>query len=575
MTEKVLKGVPVSKGIVLGHVLIIKDNDVDITKQIVNNSHLELEKLHNAINSSVKELKAIREKALREMGEDEALIFDAHITILNDIELISKVEEYIKIESVNADYAYKKVTDEFIELFNSMDNDYLRERAADIKDIRQRVINNILGIKNIELSSIEEEVILVAKDLTPSHTASMNRNKVIGFITEEGGVTSHTSIMARTLEVPAVVGVKDLLKTINAEDKVTFDGEVGTIYINPKDETIGLMNQSKEKYIKQRKRVESVRGKKSVTLDNHVIEISGNIGSVSDVKGVNDNDGDGVGLFRSEFLYMDRDRLPTEEEQFIAYRDTAIRLEGKPLVIRTLDVGGDKEIEYLELDKEMNPFLGYRAIRVCLERKDMFKEQIRALLRASDFGNIKIMFPMISSLQELMKAKGVVDECMKELDEKGIKYNKDIEVGMMIEVPSAAIISDILAKEVDFFSIGTNDLIQYTTAVDRMNTKIKNLYTPYHPSILRLVDMVINNGHKEGIWVGMCGEVAGNPKLIPVLLGMGLDEFSMSASNILEAKYILRNISKKDMEKHIDDILQLQDSDSVERYIEENIAIPQ
>ena len=399
----------------------------------------------------------------------------------------------------------------------------------------------------------------------------MDKDKVIGIVTELGGRTSHTSIMARSLEIPAVAGVKDITNIAKNGDFMIVDGSKGIVLINPSQDEVEFYQREKEKYEEFKQQTRQMKGKESISKDGVKVEIAANIGTPKDVDNVIENDGEGVGLYRTEFLYMDNDRLPTEDEQFEAYKVVAERLEGKPIVIRTLDVGGDKDIPYLELPKEMNPFLGYRAIRLCLDRRDIFKTQLRALLRASAYGNIKIMFPMISNIQEVREAKRILEEAKEELRKENIPFNEDIEVGIMVEIPSVAIHSDIFAREVDFFSIGTNDLIQYTLAVDRGNQEISHLYNQYDPAVLRLIKMTIDNGHKAGIWVGMCGEAAGDEKLIPVLLGMGLDEFSMNPASILKARYIISNTSKKEVEGMLDEILSLPTAEDVERYIDENI----
>ncbi len=431
----------------------------------------------------------------------------------------------------------------------------------------------MLGIKSVDLSTLKESVLLVSNDLTPSQTANMDKEKVLGFLTNMGGRTSHTAIMARSLEIPAVVGLKNITTTIKQGDYVIIDGDSGKVLINPDAENIAFYNKLKEECEKIKQGLQSFKDQASVTFDGKKVELAGNIGTPEDITGLLNNGAEGVGLFRTEFIYMNRECLPTEEEQFDSYKTVLEALSPKPVVIRTLDAGGDKELSYLNIDKEMNPFLGYRAIRICLKETALFKTQLRALLRASVYGNLKIMFPMISSLEELLLAKDILNEVKEELDTSKVSYDSNIEVGMMIEVPSAAIISDILAKHVDFLSIGTNDLIQYTCAVDRMNEKIHDLYSPFNPAVLRLIKMVIDNGHKEGIWVGMCGEMAGDRKLIPILLGMGLDEFSMSPISILPARKLIHSLSYSDMKIFIDVILTMTTSEDIQSYIEKDVMI--
>ncbi len=566
-------GIGVSPGIGIGKVIIKKEPTIKIEKKIIDEPQKEISKLNVARDKGKEQIEALYQHAFTTIGKEEAGIFRAHRMILEDPEFFGQIENKIIEEKTNAVWAISEVTKFFTDMFEAMEDEYMRERAADIKDVTGRLIRIILGIEETDLTNLSEEIIIVAEDLTPSDTAQMDRNKVIGFITEIGGKTAHSAIMARTLEIPAVVGLENATKIISDGDYVILDGDTGTVIINPEENIVEEYKRKKEDFIDFRKKLEQVRGQKSITVDGFKVEIAANIGTPKDVDGVINNDGEGVGLYRTEFLYMDRDKLPTEEEQFEAYKEVAVKLEGKPVIIRTLDIGGDKELSYLQLPKEMNPFLGYRAIRLCLDRTDIFRTQLRALLRASAFGNIKIMFPMISAIEELRKAKNILEEVKNELRAENVKFNENIEIGIMIEIPAAAVISDLFAKEVDFFSIGTNDLIQYTTAVDRGNRKISYLYNEFHPALLRLIKIVIDNGHKEGIWVGMCGEVAGNPQLIPILIGMGLDEFSMSASSMLRARWIINNISKKDMEGLVEKILKLPTAEEVKEYINKNIKI--
>ncbi|WP_202709551.1 phosphoenolpyruvate--protein phosphotransferase [Sporosalibacterium faouarense] len=568
-----MKGIGASPGIAIGKVLIKKEPEIKIEKLAISDSGQEIQRLKEARETCKEQIKNLYDRTLKTMGKKEAQIFEAHGMILEDPEFFGQVEEKISNESFNAEYALKEVTDTFVELFKNMDNEYMRERAADIKDVTTRVTRILLGIESTDFSSLDEEIIIIAEDLTPSDTAQMDKEKVLGFITEIGGKTAHSAIMARTLEIPAVVGVEDITELANNGDYIVFDGDEGTVVLNPEDDVIEEYKNKQAEYIKLKNRLNELKGEKSITKDGVEVELVANIGTPRDVKGVIKNDGEGVGLYRTEFLYMDRDRLPTEEEQFEAYKKVAEKLKDKPIVIRTLDIGGDKELSYLDLPKEMNPFLGYRAIRLCLDRTDIFKTQLRALLRASAYGNIKIMFPMISSIEEVRQAKAVLEEIKEDLRKENIKFNEEIEVGIMVEIPAVAVMSDLFAKEVDFFSIGTNDLIQYTTAVDRGNRKISYLYNQFHPALLRLVKMVIDNGHKEGIWVGMCGEVAGDPKLIPILIGLGLDEFSMSPISILKSRWIIKNLSKKEMEEMAEKVINLPTAEDVEKFIDENIDI--
>lgn len=562
-------GTNASPGIALGKALLVEHEKLVIEKKDINSVDEELKRFDNAMEKSIEDLKVVRDKALKDLGKKEAAIFEAHLMVLDDPELIKSTKDKITNEKLNAEFALKEIIDQFITIFESMENEYMRERAADIKDVSDRVLRHLLDKTIVDLAVLKEEVILVAHDLTPSDTATMNKDKVLGFLTNIGGRTSHTAIMARSLEVPAVVGLKDITKKVNNGDYIVFNGDSGEVIVNPDDETIKDYKELKSNYEQMQKELESLKGKESVSADGRAVELAGNIGTPKDIVGLENNDAEGVGLYRTEFLYMNRDSLPTEEEQYESYKKVLESINPNPVVIRTLDVGGDKNLPYLDFGDEMNPFLGYRAIRLCLDRKDIFKTQLRALLRSSIYGNLRIMFPMISSLEELLEAKEVLENVKSDLDNEGIKYSKDIEVGMMIEVPSAAISSDILAKHVDFFSIGTNDLIQYTTAVDRMNEKISYLYKPFNPAVLRLIKLVIDNGHKENIQVAMCGEMAGDQKLIPILLGMGLDEFSMSPISILPARKLIRSLKYEDAKDIADKVVNMSTAKEIEDYMDE------
>ncbi|WP_289681634.1 phosphoenolpyruvate--protein phosphotransferase [Romboutsia ilealis] len=562
-------GTGASPGIALGKALVIEHSELVIEKRNISNIEEEIQKLENAVKVSKDELTKVKEKALVELGEHEAEIFEAHLLVLEDPELVDSAISKIRDEKVNADYALNEIKEMFVAMFESMDNEYMRERAADIKDVTNRVLRHILGIKVVDLAGLDEEVVLIAHDLTPSDTATMNKSMVLGFLTDIGGRTSHTAIMARTLEIAAVVGLDDITKKVKDGDYIVFNGDTGEVIVNPDEETKAKYASLKEKFEEYRKSLELLKGQESITTDGRYVELAGNIGSPNDVSGLIKNDAEGVGLYRTEFLYMDKeDAFPNEEEQYEAYKAVLEGMNNKPIVIRTLDIGGDKELPYFEMEPEMNPFLGYRAIRLCLDRKDIFKTQLRALYRASVHGKLRIMFPMISSLEELLSAKEVIKEVLAELDAEKIAYANDVEVGMMIEIPSAAVISDILAKHVDFFSIGTNDLIQYTCAVDRMNQKISHLYNQFNPAVLRLIKMVIDNAHKEGKWVGMCGESAGDQRMIPILLGFGLDEFSMSPISILPARKLINSLSYAEMQKFGDEVLAMGTAKEIKEYVD-------
>ncbi len=567
------KGIGASPGVALGKALVVEHSELVIEKKSIDNVEAEIAKLEDAVAVSKEELVKVKEKASEELGAEEAEIFEAHLLVLEDPELIGSAIDKIKTESINAEYALNEIKEMFVSMFESMDNEYMKERAADIKDVTNRILRHILGIKVVDLSALSEEVVLIAHDLTPSDTATMNKKMVLGFLTDIGGRTSHTAIMSRTLEIAAIVGLNDITSKVKDGDFVVFNGDTGEVIVNPDEETISKYTELKAKYEDERKALQLLKGKPSVTLDGKHVELAGNIGTPNDIEGLIKNDAEGVGLYRTEFLYMDRDSFPTEEIQYEAYKAVLEGMDGKPIVIRTLDIGGDKELSYLSMEPEMNPFLGYRAIRLCLDRKDIFKTQLRALYRASVHGRLRIMFPMISSLEELLQAKEVVKEVLAELDSEGVAYAKDVEIGMMIEVPSAAVISDVLAKHVDFFSIGTNDLIQYTCAVDRMNQKISYLYNQFNPAVLRLIKTVIDNAHKEGKWAGMCGESAGDQKMIPILLGMGLDEFSMSPISILPARKLITSVKESDMKKLADDVLNMGTAEEIKSYIEKTFNI--
>ncbi|WMJ80383.1 phosphoenolpyruvate--protein phosphotransferase [Clostridium sp. MB40-C1] len=535
------KGIAASKGYAIGHVVIKEDSEVKIIETIIADIESEKARLHEAIINSKEQLEKIKEKAEKELGAEKAAVFESHMMLLEDPEFAGAIEMNIESSKINAEKALADVVSMYMGIFDSMEDEYMRERAADVKDVGNRILANLTGKLGGGLDNLNENTIIVAHDLTPSDTAQLDKSKVIGFLTNIGGRTSHSAIMARTLEIPAVVGLKDITKCVKNGDIVILDGEEGIAIINPDETLISEYKQKKEVYEKEKEELKKLINIETVTKSGKRIEVCGNIGKAEDIHQVLENGGDGVGLFRTEFLYMDREEMPTEEEQFESYKYVAEKSNPKPIVIRTLDIGGDKKLPYLPLPEEMNPFLGYRAIRLCLDKKDIFKIQLRALLRASAYGNIKIMFPMISSLEEFLTSKEVLSECMEELKSEGKEFNSDLEVGMMVEIPAAAICADELAKHVDFFSIGTNDLIQYTLAADRMNEKVSYLYKPNHPAVLRLIKMTIDAAHKEGKWCGMCGEVAGDEAMIPTLVEYGLDEFSMSATSILKAKQIIMN----------------------------------
>jgi phosphoenolpyruvate-protein phosphotransferase (PTS system enzyme I) len=570
---KVFEGIAASSGIAIAKAYRLENPDLTVEKKTIANVAEEVARFEAAIAKAKAELETIRARTLEELGEDKAAIFSAHLLVLSDPELLNPVKEKIETESVNAEYALRETASMFITMFESMDNEYMKERAADIRDVTTRVLAHLLGVSISNPSLISEEVIIIAEDLTPSDTAQLNRKYVKGFTTDIGGRTSHSAIMARSLEIPAVVGTKSVTAEIQNGDIVIVDGLHGQVIVNPSIEVVAEYEKKLAQFEAQKAEWAKLVNERTITKDGHHVELAANIGTPDDIKGVLENGAEGIGLYRTEFLYMGRDNLPTEEEQFEAYKTVLERMEGKPVVVRTLDIGGDKELPYLDLPKEMNPFLGFRAIRLCLEMQDMFRTQLRALLRASVYGNLKIMFPMIATLDEFRQAKAILLEEKAKLQAEGVQVSDDIEVGMMVEIPAAAILADQFAKEVDFFSIGTNDLIQYTMAADRMNERISYLYQPYNPAILRLISNVIDAAHKEGKWAGMCGEMAGDAIAIPILLGLGLDEFSMSATSILRARSQLKKLSKEEAVTFKETILSMRTAEEVVAFVKETFHI--
>ncbi|MBQ1769718.1 MAG: phosphoenolpyruvate--protein phosphotransferase [Turicibacter sp.] len=544
-----IKGIAASNGIAIAKAFKLIEPQLTVVKSTISDVEAEINLYKEALVKTTEELQKIKVKAAQNLSEEEAAVFDAHINMANDPELLSQTTDKIKSENVNASYAFDEVSNMFIMMFESMDNEYFRERAADIKDIKKRILAHLLGVKVNDPSTIDEQVVIIAEDLTPSDTAQLDRNFVKGFATNIGGRTSHSAIMARSLEIPAVVGTKTVLEDVKDGDMIILDGLEGNVIVNPSAEQLAHYEEVATSYEAQKAEWAKLKNEKTVSKDGQHVELAANIGTPKDVEGVLANGGEAVGLYRTEFLYMGRDNFPTEEEQFEAYKAVLEAMGDKPVVVRTLDIGGDKELPYLHLPKEMNPFLGYRAIRLCLDDTDLFRTQLRALLRASAYGKLRIMFPMIATLNEFRSAKALLLEEKAKLVAEGVTVSEEIEVGMMVEIPSAAVLADQFAKEVDFFSIGTNDLIQYTMAADRMNEKVSYLYQPYNPSILRLVKMVIDAAHKEGKWTGMCGEMAGDQTAIPLLLGLGLDEFSMSATSILPARSLISKLSKAEMQE--------------------------
>ncbi|ADV05318.1 phosphoenolpyruvate--protein phosphotransferase [Staphylococcus pseudintermedius] len=545
--SNIIKGIAASDGVAIAKAYLLVEPDLSFSNEKTDQPEAEVQKFNEALNNSKIELTKIRNHAEEQLGADKAAIFDAHLLVLDDPELIQPIEEKIKNESASAPQALTEVTQNFITIFESMDNEYMKERAADIRDVAKRVLAHILGVELPNPSIIDESVIIVAHDLTPSDTAQLNKQYVQGFVTNIGGRTSHSAIMSRSLEIPAVVGTKSISESVQQGDMVIVDGLTGDVIVNPSDDEIKAYQHKRESFFADREALKQLRDEPSKTLDGHEVELAANIGTPNDLEGVHNNGAEGIGLYRTEFLYMGRDNMPTEDEQFEAYKKVLESMEGKRVVVRTLDIGGDKELPYLNLPEEMNPFLGYRAIRLCLDQPEIFRPQLRALLRASAYGKLNIMFPMVATIQEFRDAKALLLEEKENLKQEGVEVSDDIELGIMVEIPATAALADVFAKEVDFFSIGTNDLIQYTMAADRMSERVSYLYQPYNPSILRLIKQVIDASHQEGKWTGMCGEMAGDETAIPLLIGLGLDEFSMSATSILKARRQIKDLSRTEM----------------------------
>lgn len=550
---KILKGIAASDGIAAAKAYMLVQPDLSFSETSIDDPEAEIKRLDDAVEASKSELELIKQKATENLGEEEAQVFEAHLTILADPELLGQIKDKIKNDKVNAEAALKSVTDMFIEMFEAMtDNAYMQERAGDIRDVTKRIMSHLLGVTLPNPALIQEEVVIVAHDLTPSDTAQLDRNYVKGFITDIGGRTSHSAIMSRTLEIPAVVGSGSATTDIQEGEMVIIDGINGDALVDPTDAELADYKQKAADFAAQKEEWARLKDAKSVSADGKEVLLGANIGTPDDVSGANDNGAEAVGLFRSEFLYMNSNELPTEDEQYEAYKAALEGMSGKQVVVRTMDIGGDKELPYLPLPEEQNPFLGYRAIRICLNRQDIFRTQLRALLRASKYGRLAIMFPMIATVQEFKDAKAIFEEEKANLVASGVEVSDDIQVGMMMEIPAAAMIADKLAKYADFFSIGTNDLIQYSMAADRGNERVSYLYQPYNPSILRLIKNIIDASHKEGKWTGMCGEMAGDQIAVPLLLGLGLDEFSMSATSILKTRSLIKKLDSKEMKELAD-----------------------
>ena len=566
-----LKGIAASAGVSVAKAYKLETPNVVITKKEGCDAATEISKFDAALEKTVKDIEGVKERASKRLAEEELAVFDAHLMMVQDPELAGQIRSQIENDSVNAEYATEQVADNMVAMFESMDNDYFRERAADVKDVTFRLKCNLLGLEIPDLTAISEDSIIVAHDLTPSDTAQLNEY-VKGFATEIGGKTSHSAIMANSLEIPAVVGCPGVLDACKNGDVLALDALDGEVVVNPDEATIAKYKEKAAAYAKEKEELKVLVNQETITTDGHKVDIAGNIGGFKDVEGVLKNGGEGVGLFRTEFLYMDSDHFPTEDEQFEAYKQVLEGMNGKRVVVRTLDIGGDKKLSYYTFPEEMNPFLGYRAIRLCLKEQDVFRTQLRALCRASVYGKLAIMFPMIATVNEFRQAKAIYEEEKAKLIAEGVKVADDIEVGMMVEIPAAAALADQFSKYADFFSIGTNDLIQYSMAADRMSEHVSYLYQPLNPSILRLVKMTIEGAHKNRSWCGMCGAMAGDELAAPVLLGLGLDEFSMSATQVLRARKIINNMSFADAQELAAKCVEKETMEEVQEVIKETLG---
>lgn len=566
------KGINASPGIAIAKAFVYVKKAFDIVESKVKEPAEEVKRFDKAVEKSREQLNKIKEKATRELGEEEAAIFEAHAMFLDDPEFVGAITKEITDNATNAEAATKGVVDQFYAMFDAMDDPYFKGRAADIQDVGSRILHNLMGLPIMDISSLDEDTIVVAEDLAPSDTATMDKKRVKGFATDIGSRTSHTAIMARSLEIPAILGLGDITTTVKDGDTVIVDGNAGVAIVNPTAEELAAYQQKQKEYEAYVIELSQLKDQKAVTKDGHEVELVGNIGSPKDVDGVLKNGGQGVGLYRTEFLYMDSDVMPDEEKQYAAYKSVIESFKDGSVIIRTLDIGGDKKLPYLPLEEEMNPFLGLRAVRLCFQKKDMFKTQLRAILRAAVYGKTRVMFPMVGNVDEVIQAKAIIKECMGELDKEGVAYDKDLEIGVMVEIPSAAITADVIANEASFFSIGTNDLCQYTLAVDRMNQTVSYLYDPLHPAILRLVKNVIDASHSlPGKFTGMCGEMAGDPAATLILLGMGLDEFSMSASSIPQVKKIIRSVTYEEAKMIADQALTMNTGNEIRAMVKEKM----
>lgn len=562
-----LNGIAASQGIAIAKAFVLQNPEFQFDNEKTTHPEKELKRLEKALNQSREELEKIRSHVSENIGEDKAAIFAAHLLVVQDPEMTGAIKGKITNENLNAENAVNEVTSSFIQTFESLENEYMKERVADIRDVSKRILSHLFGVQFTTPAAISEESVIIADDLSPSDTAQLDRRLVKGFAADIGGRTSHSAIMARSMEIPAVVGTSDVTSKVKNGMMVIVDGINGTVIVNPSNEEIEEYRNKQSEFEAEQLQLKKLISEKSITKDGHPIELAANIGSTDDLHSVLVNGAEGIGLYRTEFLYMGRDRLPSEDEQFEAYKTILEKMKSQPVVIRTLDIGGDKNLPYLEPPEELNPFLGVRAIRLCLKHRNIFRTQLRALLRASVYGNLKIMFPMIATVSEFKEAKKLLLEEKEKLLNEGETVSEEIEVGMMVEIPAAAIMASQFAKHVDFFSIGTNDLIQYTMAADRMNEQVSYLYQPFSPAVLGLISQVISSAHAEGKWVGMCGEMAGDPTAIPLLLGLGLDEFSMSAASVLPARKQIKELTHSICEKLAQEVLEMESSQDVQTYM--------
>ena len=567
MKNNLIKGIPASPGIAIGKAFLYKENNLEILEKSILSKEEELERLIKGREVAKKQLEEIKENTLKKLGKDKADIFEGHITLLEDEELFSEIDSKISEKKCSAEFALSEAIEEYANMLANLEDAYFKERAGDLRDIGKRWLYGVMNVQVADLSKLEPETIIVARELNPSDTAQINLENVLAFVTEIGGKTAHSSIMARSLELPAVVGVGTVLENLEDNQILIVDALNGEVIVNPNEETLKIYREKRENFLKEKEELKALKDKEAVSKDGTKVDVWGNIGSPNDLKGIISNGGFGIGLYRTEFLFMEKDSFPTEDEQFEAYKIVAEGLKGYPVTIRTMDIGGDKSLPYMELPQEENPFLGWRAIRVCLDRQEILKTQFRALLRASKYGQIKIMLPMIMDIEEVRKAKAIFENCKNELREKGIEFDEKIMLGIMVETPAVAFRAKHFAKECDFFSIGTNDLTQYTLAVDRGNEKIANLYDTYNPAVLQAIKMLIDGAHEGGIKISMCGEFAGDENAVAILFGMGLDSFSMSGISIPRVKRILMKLDKKECEKLVERILELSTASEIKNEV--------